>query len=81
MNPLSVGDAHSESRRSKLLACDDQQAVFIEDIQLREYPDVGLFRNIVSAVRLTLLDFCQRGSANERLDKFFYPLVELGFVR
>src|SRR5579863_4432658 len=76
---LSAGNANSESGWRKLLSCNDQQAVFIENVQLREYPNVSLFRNVVSAVRLTLLDLCQRGGADERLDQFFYPFIEQGF--
>ena len=77
---LSVEEGQGKHCRRKLLISNDKQAVFIEDVQLREYPNVSLFRNVISAVRLTLLDLCLRGGADERLDKFFYPLIELGFL-
>lgn len=73
MTLVSGGDNRdSKFRRGALLACDDKQAVFIEDVQLIKNPDVGFIGNVVSAVRLTLLDFCKSGRADERLDQSFY---------
>jgi hypothetical protein len=79
MTLLPASKGKGEFRRGKLLACDDKQAVLVEDVQLRKNPDVSLFRNVISAVRLTLLDFCKSGTADERLDQFFYPIIKSGF--
>jgi hypothetical protein len=74
MTLLSGSDNRdSEFGRGALLACDDKQAVFIEDVQLIENPNVGFAGNVISAVRLTLLDFCKSRRADERLDQFFLP--------
>jgi hypothetical protein len=79
MTLFPASNGNSELRRGKLLSCNDKQAVFVENVQLRKNSNVSFFRNVISAVRLTLFDFCQSGIADERLDVFFYPLIKLGF--
>ena len=75
----SRDNCNGEFGRGALLARDNKQAVFIEDVQSIKNPNVGFFRHVISAVRLTLLDFCKGGIADERLDQFFYPIIKLGF--
>jgi hypothetical protein len=62
-----------------MLASDDKQAVFVDYVELVKNPDIGLFRNVVSLVWLTHLDFCERGSANEWGDETPYSFIKPAF--
>jgi hypothetical protein len=75
--PLGVRDDHvpipiicgePKLRNCKLIACNEQQAVLIDYVELVKNPNIGLVRNGVSLVRLTPLDFCKRGTSDKWLE-------------
>jgi len=63
----TIFNGEPELRSRKLISCDEKQAMLIDYVKLVKNPNIGLIRNVVSLVRLTLLDFCEGGVA----DKFF----------
>jgi len=67
----------TEGYRSEFLSYDDQKAMFIEDVQLRETPEDIVYSGIASIVRLQFLDFCEGIRSNEWFDFSICKIVEL----
>jgi hypothetical protein len=55
---------------------DNEQAVFIEDVQFRESPQYSRLRLVRSVVGLTLFDFCKCNATDERFNLFFDSLLK-----
>ena len=66
-------------RDREFISCNDNEAMFIDYVELVEDPNIGLIRNVASLVRLTLLDFCKSSTRDERLEITPYSFIESSF--
>jgi hypothetical protein len=63
--PLPGRESSLERGSFEFLRYDNEQAMFVDDVQLREQPEESGLRWIRSLIRLRVLDCCKRFSANE----------------
>lgn len=77
LNGITIVECVTEIDCPKKLADDDQQAVFVDDVEFRNYQEGALGRlfpcNVRSLVWLQALNSCECFRQNQRLDIFLGP--------
>jgi hypothetical protein len=74
---LSAGHGDAEGKQPEFRHCHNEQAVFVDDVQLRKDVKHVIQQSIARRIWLQLLDFSQDRDANEWLDSLPHSILEL----
>jgi hypothetical protein len=74
---LSAGHRDTEGTQPEFRHCHNEQAVFLDEIQLRQDVKHVILQSIARRIRLQLLDFSQDRDADKWLDSLPHSIREL----